>query len=1231
MKSTLGNNECQKESGTTPHPALSRKGRGRSEFAQNSARETSIPRFERARLIPLPGAGEVEPDRRNGASGSGEGVPLSAKMKDAPRGWHRSATFRFLTRSALGFIALNLVSQVCWGAFQFPASKDLAQEWVITEKVPAQGAVYARIESFHQYLLVIPAKSLGVCDESGNEVDWCIQAQTNSTGFDLIFECQSGRRYYSSWNSSQAAVPPVQKRPKPAAKKTPGKTKAKPRLAIPGADDLPEGELEITNATPVFVPVRAGTLVQRLPWSVRDGVVRQTTRGPNVFLVSKSEWGGAELSVKVRPLTCKQAGIFAGASDPAHPAGGFVGLVGVAAIVGTNATSGGTPAVGSAPELKINEWNELRARIQGGIATLTVNGQVFKQFELPEDAPGEGYLGLAVNGGEAEFDDFQLRNSAGKILFADPFEGAGLDARRWREVDGQPQGGFVRIVNTGAAPATFNFRLMFHRDPWSRAVSHQPPKLPAKQASAWMWLPNLYPSAPITLVVKAPAGSEGEVLVARSMNPGDLIGRFRVADQSDMILEASRPNFTERSQLQTDEEIASQTLADVRAMTFKGKRPERFPTGSPAGHLLEFEAGRILGFTAVQGHAQSLNRSTLDRLGYRYIYSYTHLATTRGQGIGFKRDNNRTEMEKLAEQFRSRNLLDRVYRISVFDEPGFDIAATMGAKPSKKKAAETNSVEGQVNLLVKDTNAWSQMIANAGLTPADLIDSTNPPPPGLTSADLEYWQHLRLRTIADRETDPLGVYRTMGVYLSSYSTRFGNIRTAIREAFGTQVWVTANVHDSHFMKGLPVDIDPWMLYSKLEALDVPQACDYTVGYPPAEEFMIDLFRCALRPHRKPVDAYLASQARYMTRSPRSLKLRAFSALGAGAQSLSFYLWGPRYLATENWYDTDRGKLQAIGEINHAAGWVEDILLDGAPRQPAVVILWTRVGDVWDAIDVGPLFAQERKVLHHLLRNLQYQADIVHEDHLPSAAELDRYKVIFMSQRCMSPAGVAALTAWVERGGTLIASLACAPLDELTKPTDRMLKLFGLESVKLPDVMSSKDAPAHQLAGPPITTRGPVAELTPSTARVTASFQDGKPAVVEREVGRGRCRMTAFLLGHTYHSGESLGMKQDVLVGMNDALRDWVRPWLEPAGPPFCAVDPPLVSARLIESPHGAAVVLVNSTGEEKVAGLTLTLSGIQAETAESLMAGPLKIEPVEGGRIQIRLAEMGLTDVIRIR
>jgi hypothetical protein len=1136
-----------------------------------------------------------------------------------------------LTKFALGFFALCLATPVCLGAFQFPNGKDLAQEWTITDKSPAgAGPVYARIDDFHQYLLVIPAKAVGVWNEKGEEVPWCVQAQPNSTAFSLIFEYQPGRRYFTCWSSKQSAVPAVSKRPKvKAGNKKPVKTN---RIEIPDQEDLPEGELELSNAVPLFVKAQAGALTRRLPWSIQDGVVRQMTRDPNVFLVSNDEWGDVEMTVRVRPLTGHQAGIFVRAADPSRPDGGLYWLMGVEGGESDNQTWGLVRDKGPGPLLKAREWNELKIRIQGTHATLSINGQVHKELDLPEEGPEEGYLGLATEGGEAEFDDLAVTDPvSGKILWGDAFTASDLDSGHWREVAGKTLGGFVRIVNTGANPTAFSFQLAFHRDPWKRAVPHQPAKLPGKQASAWMWVPNLYPIAPVTLIVNAPVGATGEVQVARAMNEESLIDRFRVTNTNGLILEAARSDFTERGQLQTDAEIAAKTLADVRSMTFKGKQPVRFPTGHPSGHPLEYEAGRVLGFTAVFGQAQSLSRDLMDQLGYRYIYTYTHLATTRAMGNGFKNDDNRDEMQKMAEKFRSRNLLDRVYRISVFDEPGFDIAVTMGAKGNKKKAPAADTTEVKVNPLAKDTNAWSQMIADAGLTPADLIDATNPPPPGLTATDLEYWQHLRLRTIADRAEDPLCVYRTMGVYLSSYATRFGNIRTAIREAFGTQVWVTANVHDSHFMKGLPVDIDPWMLYSRLEALDVPQACDYTVGYPAAEEFMIDLMRCAVRPHQKPVDAYMASQAHYMTRSARSLKLRAFSALGAGAQSLTYYQWGPRYLATENWYDTDRKKLQAIGDINYAAGWVEDILMEGAPRRPAVAILWTRVGDVWDAIDVGPRFAQERKKLHHLLRNLQYQADILHEDDLPPAEELDHYRVIFMSQRCMSPAGVAALTAWVERGGTLIASLACAPLDELARPTDRLLKAFGVESMNLSEALSSTNLITHQLAGIPVTIRGPTVQVKSSTARVIATFEDGRPAALERSSGKGLYRMTTFLLGQTYHSGELLTMKQDVLVGMNEALRDWIRPWLAPAGEPFCATDQPLVSARLIESPHGAAVFLVNSTGEESVHGLSLTLRGIQAETAESLMSGPIKIEPIEGGGIRLRIAEMGVTDVIRIR
>ena len=107
------------------------------------------------------------------------------------------------------------------------------------------------------------------------------------------------------------------------------------------------------------------------------------------------------------------------------------------------------------------------------------------ELEISEDAPLEGYLGLATFGGEAEFDEVTVTDAvSGKTLLTDAFERPLLDSGRWRDVEGQARGGFFRIVNFGNEPAAFNCRLAFHRDPWKRLVPHQPAKLPGKQASA---------------------------------------------------------------------------------------------------------------------------------------------------------------------------------------------------------------------------------------------------------------------------------------------------------------------------------------------------------------------------------------------------------------------------------------------------------------------------------------------------------------------------------------------------------------------------------------------------------------------------------------------------------------------------------------------------------------------------------------------------------------------------
>ncbi len=786
-------------------------------------------------------------------------------------------------------------------------------------------------------------------------------------------------------------------------------------------------------------------------------------------------------------------------------------------------------------------------------------------------------------------------------------------------------GGFIRVVDdAGREGVAFQFQLGFHRAPWS---SRMPLRTNPGGASPWLWLPAIREIAPATITISradpAPAHVEyaaalsgRHVLRSLPLEPPSTGGRGRAIVHRAEVHSAA---FADADAIRTDAEISRATLDAVKSMSFAGRPPREFPIGATAGHRYDLEAGRLLGFTAVQWTDASADRALFDELGYRFIYSYTHLAGDRLRGYGFRRDTNDEQMRDLADRWDAAGLKDRVYRISVFDEPGHNIAATV----------QTNAT---LYAMAKDPYAWGQMLETAGLRPEDFIDPTNPPPAGLTPATNAYWTHLRFRWAGDREADPVGLRNTMLTWAASYPTRFGNVRQAIRAHMGSNVLVTANVHDSHFFRSMPTDIEPWRMYSVRESLDVPQACDYGVGHPGGEEFMIDLLRCALRPNDKPVDAYLAAQAAYLTRPPRSLTLRAFSAVGAGARSLSFYLYGPRYLATENWFDTDREKLRAMGQISHAVGWAEDVLLAARPPRSPVAILCARDGDLWDALDVGAVYFSERRNLHHLLRGLGYQPDFISDAYLPPDAELAGIKVLFMTQRCLPAAAAARLLKWIERGGTLVALVGCGQLDEYARPQSVMTEAFGMTDLRVRDPdpgvkHALDDIPSLRIPELDLWTLGPTASVKPGGARVTTPFEDTHPAVLERALGAGRLVYFAFMPGHSYHLGAE--MRNHALVGMQEPARNAVRPWLVAAGPPACASDNPLVSARLLAGPKGCAVVLVNATGSDRVERVTVRLRGTALRVAESLAQGALALTAADGA-VSFSVP-LGLADIIVLK
>jgi hypothetical protein len=822
-------------------------------------------------------------------------------------------------------------------------------------------------------------------------------------------------------------------------------------------------------------------------------------------------------------------------------------------------------------------------------------------------------------------------------------------------------GGFFRVVNTGQHPNAYLFVIRFHRDPWrsNNKVGFANEDIPAGGATEWVHLPRLTKLRPITLQImtrvmsgarlKKTGGTQelntGRIEFAESiprqpqpalptplpdiplaLSATSLLRAIEM-NGKPITVEIEQPAFTKAEQIRQDVEIGAATLEIVRGFPFKGKAPERFPTGWANGTLDEYRAGRVLGFTAIMaGTPKGLPDTLFTDLGYRYIYSYTHwlgMWGTQGGG-GYRRENNRKEMQKVASMWRDAGLIDRVIRVSLRDE------ASMYSLKS--------STAGGLKDMYKDPSAWAECIRWAGLKPEDFVDPANPPPAGAATDSREYWQALRGAGPDMRETDPLRVYNTMQVWQATWSARFGNVREALQEAFGRPVPCTANIHFETYFRDRG-GFDPWNEYSLRRTLDIPQVCDYGVGWPQQEEFLIDLQRCAMRPHTGRVDAMLQAQERYMPRPALHLKLCSMSAIGAGAGSLSFYRWGPRYLDTENWYNSDTNRLRVIGEINHAVGWVEDILLDGEPRQARLAMMWSRSGSMWDMLTPAPdqpspgMYFSNLRTTYHLLRGLHHQVDFINDAVLPQeqGVDMDHYRVIFIMQRCMPRKAATELLAWAERGGTLIGILSIGQFDHLETPSPQMMEAFGLKSL---EVLSGGDEEKS------IPTAGIVlrnadsrfARLQVGDAEVIHQFQDGSPAVTRKKHGKGELIYAAFEPGHAYHRFtepvNARAKELRLLTGMQESARALVAEWVRPAGVPFCQTSHPLVSARLIQDGNRAAVILVNSSAEEEIPDLRLIIKGISPSRAISLEKGNLALARESEGVSMV--FKMGRTDVVRL-
>src|SRR5205085_5696171 len=96
----------------------------------------------------------------------------------------------------------------------------------------------------------------------------------------------------------------------------------------------------------------------------------------------------------------------------------------------------------------------------------------------------------------------------------------------------------------------------------------------------------------------------------------------------------------------------------------------------------------------------------------------------------------------------------------------------------------------------------------------------------------------------------------------------------------------------------------------------------------------------------------------------------------------------------------------------------------------VAILYSVSHDIWHSDD--PAAFVEKRLLWHALRHSQVQPDFLREEDI-AAGGLKDYKVLYVTDWCVSRAASAAIDQWAKAGGIVYLSAGAATRDEFYEP------------------------------------------------------------------------------------------------------------------------------------------------------------------------------------------------------
>lgn len=361
------------------------------------------------------------------------------------------------------------------------------------------------------------------------------------------------------------------------------------------------------------------------------------------------------------------------------------------------------------------------------------------------------------------------------------------------------------------------------------------------------------------------------------------------------------------------------------------------------------------------------------------------------------------------------------------------------------------------------------------------------------------------------------------------------------------------------------------------------------------------------------------------------EIRAFTQIANNVKYQSYWCWGPEYNMTE-WYWSENPECYAtVASIAGHCAQVDDVIATGVMRGSRVAELFSMSSEYWG----GQTAFTDKRAAFLALSHEYYKPYLVNEDQIAREDALDHYDALYVLDPHVSAAAQAKIEAFVKNGGLLWTQADAFTKDEYNEPSDFLRRAFGLVRTFTDEkrdwtlIPAAGETAIHKETVP----ASGVDRVTWDGAKVRASFGDGRPAWLEKAVGKGRVVYVAFRDGHNYsaHAIRPPGIHD---IWSDIAREPLVLPLKERKIERELTVNQPAIMASPLTNENGTVIVLYNLQGAT-AKNVQFSLKEAQKPVSVQYFNAEMKLADLpftyENGRAVFMLPELPRENMILVR